>query len=152
MQVSQAGKELSFKGMHVVLSPDLSESAFQILPAGGSIQASFDIASTYDLSQGGAFDVVAKGALSYAELNTTAIIGAFPFTSNTVTTTVNGTQAAQAHDHHALARRTFLEEQPRCSTTQYKKAGEALKLCQGLSSYASQQARFSNRKFMDYWK
>ena len=136
--------------MHVVLSPDLSESAFQILPAGGSIQASFDIAKTYDLAQGGAFDVVAKGAFSYAELNANAIAGTYPFTSNTVTATVDGTQASQIYGHHALARRAILVAP--FTKEQDFKARHALLMCGKLSEHASRQAKSSDPMFKEYWK
>jgi deuterolysin len=102
VRVFRAGVELPFRGIHVLrhfgipnsrnADDNVSDvSAWQLLAAGQSIDTSFDIAATHDLSAGGAFEIYSEGRLPYTDvLGSPATLGFAVFTSNTVIAPFDG--------------------------------------------------------------
>ncbi|ORX94823.1 neutral protease 2-like protein [Clohesyomyces aquaticus] len=113
------------------------------------LQATFDIAEMHDVSTGGAFDVVSAGALSYAEANSTALTGMVPFSSNHISATVNGAEAAKV-------RRAFLNKrtsvQSDCTSSQRTATLNALSNCRSLASEAASAANSNTAKMTEYFK
>ena len=62
----------------------------------------------HDLSSGGPFDIVASGAVSFADVNGTEILGSVPLNSQTLSIQVDGTEA-QAARSAFLERRTVVQ-------------------------------------------
>lgn len=152
IEVFQAGEKVAFDGIRLrVSTSNLDESAFQILAAGESIEAFFDMAVAHDLGAGGDFDVVTEGAFAYAELDSTAIAGAIPFTSNTVAAAVNGEQAAKVRrDYQDLAKRTVVQTD--CTGTRRTATTTALSNCASLARTAASAAANNAAKLNEYFK
>ncbi|KAI9151600.1 Neutral protease [Paramyrothecium foliicola] len=94
-RVTVDSKPLEFDGLRLRLAVDsLTNEAFQVIPAGESVEVTFDIAEVYDLAAGGKVNVVASGALSFAEANSNTLIGSVGYESNAVEAEVNGEEAA----------------------------------------------------------
>ncbi|OAL43641.1 neutral protease 2-like protein [Pyrenochaeta sp. DS3sAY3a] len=152
VEVFQAGEKVAFDGIRLrVSTSNLDESAFQILAAGESIEASFDIAVAHDLGAGGDFDVLTEGAFAYAELDSTEIAGAVTFTSNTVSAAVNGEQAAKVRrDYQDLAKRTVVQSD--CTGTRLTATRNALTNCANLARTAASAAVSNSAKLNEYFK
>ncbi|KAF1842637.1 neutral protease 2-like protein [Cucurbitaria berberidis CBS 394.84] len=152
VEVFQSGKEVAFDGIRLrVSTANLDESAFHILAAGQSIEAAFDIAVAHDLSAGGNFDLVTEGAFAYAELDSTVIAGAVPFTSNTVSAAVNGEKAAKIRrDYIELAKRTVVQSD--CTGTRRSATTTAISNCASLARAASAAAANNPAKLNEYFK
>lgn len=152
IEVFQAGEKVAFDGIRLrVSTSNLDESAFQILAAGESIEAFFDMAVAHDLGAGGDFDVVTEGAFAYAELDSTVIAGAIPFTSNTVAAAVNGEQAAKVRrDYQDLAKRTVVQTD--CTGTRRTATTTALSNCASLARTAASAAANNAAKLNEYFK
>lgn len=146
VEVFQAGEKVAFEGIRLrVSTSNLDEAAFQILAAGESIEASFDIAVAHDLGAGGDFDVLTEGAFAYAELDSTEIAGAVTFTSNTVSAAVNGEQAAKVRrDYQDLAKRTIVQSD--CTGTRLTATRNALTNCASLARTAASAAVSNSAK------
>ncbi|KAL1614372.1 hypothetical protein SLS54_009799 [Diplodia seriata] len=96
-EVNSAESRIAFDGIRLrMATSNLSEDAFQSLAAGESVAVQFDLAEAHDLSSGGAIDILSSGAISFAADGTTSIAGAVPYTSNKISTTVDGAAAAAA--------------------------------------------------------
>ncbi|KAF3048745.1 hypothetical protein E8E11_003755 [Didymella keratinophila] len=151
-KTGEAEKKVAFDGIRLrVSTSNLDESAFQILPAGESIEASFDIAVAHDLSAGGDFDVLTEGAFAYANLNSTAIVGAVPFISNKVLAAVDGEQAGKVRrDYLELAKRTIVQSD--CTGSQRSATTTALSNCASLARTAASNAQTNNAKMTEYFK
>lgn len=85
-----------------VLQSNLAEDAFQTLEPGETVENEWDPAEVHDLSSGGDLEFVVRGSFLTAEAGATEITNEIPF-SSTVTSSVNGTTAAEA-------RRSFIEK------------------------------------------
>ncbi|KAL7272229.1 hypothetical protein RUND412_004974 [Rhizina undulata] len=60
------GQKLAFKGIYYSYFFDnLDDSAFTLLPAGGSIQKNIELAGLYDFTTSGPYKIVAQGALPF---------------------------------------------------------------------------------------
>jgi deuterolysin len=125
VEVFRAGAKVPFDGLRLrVSTANLDESAFQVLAAGESIEASFDIA---------------VGAFAYAELDSTEIAGAVPFTSNTVSASVDGETAAKVRrDYIDLAKRTIVQSD--CTGTRLTATRNAINNCASLARTAASAA------------
>ncbi|KAH7356206.1 neutral protease 2-like protein [Pyrenochaeta sp. MPI-SDFR-AT-0127] len=152
VEVFQAGEKIAFDGIRLrVSTANLDESAFQILAAGESIEASFDIAVAHDLGTGGDFDVITEGAFAYAELDSTEIAGAVEFTSNKVSAAVNGEQAARVRrDYLELSKRTIV--QSGCTGSRLTATNNAIANCASLARTAASAAVNNAAKLNEYFK
>ncbi|KAI9148443.1 Neutral protease [Paramyrothecium foliicola] len=100
-------KEIAFDGVRIiVLAENLDEDAFQVIAAGESVEASFDVAELHDLSEGGKFKINVSGAFQYAEDDSTTATGSVNFDTVSLEVDVDGEQAS-------LARLNFLEKRTR---------------------------------------
>jgi deuterolysin len=151
VEVFKAGAPVAFEGIRLrVSTANLEESAFQILKAGESIEAAFDIAVAHDMSAGGDFDLLTEGAFAYADLDSTAIAGAVPFTSNKVIAAVDGAKASKVRrDWIDLAKRTVLQSD--CTGTRRTATVNALANCASLARTAASAAS-NTAKLSEYFK
>lgn len=152
VEVFKAEDKVPFDGLRLRVSTNnLEESAFQVLAAGESIEASFDIAVAHDLSAGGAFKVLTEGAFAYANLDSTDIAGAVPFISNSVNAAVDGVQAGKIRrDFQELAKRTVVQSD--CTGTRRTATTTALSNCASLARTAATNAQSNNSKMTEYFK
>ncbi|KAH8707116.1 Deuterolysin metalloprotease family-domain-containing protein [Phaeosphaeriaceae sp. PMI808] len=152
VEVFKAGDKVTFDGIRLrVSTTNLEESAFQILKVGETIEADFDIAIAHDLSAGGEFDILTEGAFSYAELESTSIAGAVPFTSNKVSTVIDGAKAGKIRrDYIDLAKRTTVQSD--CSGSRLSATRTALSNCASLARTAASAAVNNAAKLNEYFK
>ncbi|KAF9696903.1 hypothetical protein EKO04_004749 [Ascochyta lentis] len=147
VEVFKAEEKVPFDGIRLrVSTSNLDESAFQIIAAGETIEASFDIAVAHDLSSGGDFKVVTEGAFAYANLDSTDIAGAVPFVSNSVDAAVNGKQASKVRrDYLDLAKRTIVQTD--CTGTRRTTTLTALSNCASLAHTAATAANSNTERY-----
>ncbi|KAF1365388.1 hypothetical protein EJ07DRAFT_80288, partial [Lizonia empirigonia] len=152
VEVFKAEEKVPFDGIRLrVSTSNLDESAFQVLAAGETIEASFDIAVAHDLSAGGDFKVVTEGAFAYANLDSTEIAGAVPFISNSVDAAVDGEQAGKVRrDYIDLAKRTVVQSD--CTGTRRTATLTALTNCASLARTAASAANSNTAKVTEYFK
>lgn len=88
--------QVAFDGIRLAVSQsNLAEGAFQTLQAGETIETEWDPAEVHDLSSGGHMDFVVRGSFLTADIGGTEITGEIPFSSNVLTSTVDGITAAR---------------------------------------------------------
>lgn len=152
VEVFKAEEKVPFDGIRLrVSTSNLDESAFQVLAAGETIEASFDIAVAHDLSAGGDFKVMTEGAFAYANLDSTEIAGAVPFISNSVDAAVDGEQAGKVRrDYINLAKRTVVQSD--CTGTRRTATLTALTNCASLARTAASAANSNTAKVTEYFK
>lgn len=123
-----------------------------MIAAGETVEVEWDIAAVHDLSTGGAFDVVAKGAVAYAEEDSTEIAGTVPFSSNILTTEVDGAAAAKVRrEFHDVYKRQIVQSD--CTGTKRTATINALSNCRSLAAAASQAAASgAAAKMTEYFK
>ncbi|KAH7271016.1 hypothetical protein FSOLCH5_003887 [Fusarium solani] len=150
-QVYSGEKNIPFDGVRVALDTSrLEETAFQRIPSGESIEVDFDIAEFHDLSAGGKFNILAEGALSFAQDDSTELIGSVPFYSNRIEAEVDGPQAFSVRTafHH---KRTQVQSD--CSGDKLAITQQALSRCSSMASKAQQAAASgSGDKMKEYFK
>ncbi|ORY60064.1 Deuterolysin metalloprotease family-domain-containing protein [Pseudomassariella vexata] len=151
VEVFQSASKIAFDGLRLQVSTTgLTDDAFQTIPAGEVVEATFDIAEMHDLSVGGEFDVISTGAISYAEADSTEIAGIVPFSSNTLTAAVDGVQAREARDNF-LNKRTSVQSD--CTGTRLTATRNALTNCRALAAAASSAAASgAAAKMTEYFK
>ena len=97
------------------------------------------MAEAHDLSAGGAFDIVSKGAISYAEEGSVDIAGAVPFTSNTITAKIDGVEANDVRSSfHNKVKRQILQAD--CTGAKLNATSTALTNCAALAVKAQEAA------------
>ncbi|KAB2568594.1 Neutral protease 2-like protein [Lasiodiplodia theobromae] len=149
-EIYSAENRVSFEGVRLrTLTSSLSEDAFQSLAAGETIEVTFDLGTTHDLSTGGAFDILTQGAIPYAEADSTELTGALSYLSNKISANVNGAEASKV-------RRDFSKRaavQSDCTGTRGTSTRTALSNCRSLALAASSAASSgSSSKFSEYFK
>ena len=72
----------------------MEDDDFEFIPAGSSIEVTFDVAELHDLSPGGAYSIHTTGALSYAEADSNELTGSVFYDSNTLDLDVDGDEAS----------------------------------------------------------
>lgn len=130
-------KPVEFKGIRLRLSKSAAgEDAFQHIEAGKSVEVTFDVAETHDLSQGGEFNIAAKGALQYALEHDDTLIGAAS-SSASITASIDGAAAAAVQDNQNMRRTTFQRD---CTGSRGQAVSNAANNCVSLSRQASRVA------------
>ncbi|KAF1953592.1 hypothetical protein CC80DRAFT_142124 [Byssothecium circinans] len=141
--------KVEFQGvkLRVDTTSPIAEDDFQVIQAGQTIEAAWDIAEVHDLSAGGAFDVVAAGNLNTAALDSTEISGIVSYSSNTVSAKVDGKAAA-------AVRRSFKRSavQSDCTGSRRTSTTTALSNCAALARAASSAASSNTAKVQEYFK
>lgn len=149
--IYQGGNKLEFDGIRLrVMTTGLGEEAFQIIPAGETVEATFDVGQVYDLSAGGSYDVVSLGAMSYAEANTTDIAGIYSVSGSTVTANVDGAAAKEVRRRFHAKR---IDVQSDCTGSKLTATNTAISNCRSLASAAATAASSgSATKLTEYFK
>ncbi|CAF3491710.1 unnamed protein product [Fusarium graminearum] len=140
-----------FDGVYLSIDTSLlDDTSFETIPAGGSYETSFDIAEFHDLSAGGKFSVLSSGVLSYAEENTTELVGSIPFYSNQIDAEVDGTQAFSVRTAFHSKR---AQVQSDCNGDRFAVTQAALAQCVSQAAAAQQAAANGPADKMDeYFK
>ncbi|KAL0253140.1 hypothetical protein SLS55_010591 [Diplodia seriata] len=149
-EIYSAESRVNFEGVRLrTLTSSLSEDAFQSIAAGETIEVTFDVGTTHDLSTGGAYDILAQGALPYAEADSTELSGALSYLSNKISATVDGAQASKVR--RDFTKRAALQSD--CTSTRGTATRTALTNCRSLALAASSAAvSGSSSKFSEYFK
>lgn len=145
-------KPVAFDGIKLLIATEnLEEDAFSRLASGESLEVTFDIAQYHDLSSGGAFQISSEGAFSFAEEDSTELVGSVPFTANTIEAEVDGEAASAVHTAFTLERRTRVQSD--CSGTRLSQTRSALSGCASWASQAQSVAESgSAAKMTEYFK
>lgn len=136
-----SGEEaVEFKGMRKrITTKNIAPDAFQHIPAGESIEVTFDVAHVHDLSPGGKYNIHTEGVWSFADENGNELIGSIPFESNKLEVDVNGAEAAAVHTaYHDNWKRTRVQSD--CSGSKGSATTAALSNCAKLARAAQQAA------------
>ncbi|KAM5449635.1 putative deuterolysin [Microsporum audouinii] len=160
---SQDGKEVQFTGMMPrYKNTDLKPTYFMSLPPKGTVEHSFDIAATHDLSRGGQFTLKAEGMVPIAEENSTNITGAAQYHSNELHMTIDGDQAASVKSAIGVAKRdgpftridkrTKIDMQSCGNRQELQSLTAALSASAKLSSMSAQAVSQNQQKYMEYFK
>ncbi|KAI4281091.1 MAG: hypothetical protein L6R38_003953 [Xanthoria sp. 2 TBL-2021] len=151
--VFKDGAPVAFKGvLKRIQTAELSEEVFATLAPGATLENTFELAAVTDLSAGGAFEVVAEGAVPLASAGSTELSGSeLNFRSNKLSITVDGAAAARvAPAVHILDDRTVVTS---CGGSQGTALSTALANSQRLSNAAATAAQSgSAAKFQEYFK
>ncbi|EKG20509.1 Peptidase M35 deuterolysin [Macrophomina phaseolina MS6] len=153
VEIYSAESRVGFEGVRLrTLTTGLSDDAFQSLAAGETIEVTFDVGTTHNLSSGGAFDLLSQGAIPYAEADSTEITGALSYISNKITANINGAEAEKVRrDFSAKVKRTALQSD--CTSSRGTATRTALTNCRSLALRASSAAvSGSSTKFSEYFK
>ncbi|KAI0513143.1 neutral protease [Xylaria bambusicola] len=152
VKITQGKSRVAFNGVRLrVMKSGLQESSFQVIPAGKTIEHTFDAAELHDLSAGGAVSMVSKGALQYAKAGSTQIIGSVPYSSNLLSATVDGVAASKIFKaYHAKAKRQAVQDD--CSSSQASATSEAINTCAELAAEAASVAESDDDKLAEYFK
>lgn len=143
---------LAFDGLRLTVSHvGLPEESFTIVKSGETIEVDFDAAELHDLSKGGVFDILTSGAFSYADLDSTEIVGTVPFKSNTVSSKVDGHEAGVIHKtFQDKAKRTIVQDD--CTGTQRTATVNGINNCASLASAARSAARSDTARLEEFFK
>lgn len=145
--------KLPFEGIRMRIATEaLPETAFVTIPAGQSLDVDFDVAELHDLSAGGHFDISAKGAISYANEDSTELAGTVSFASNTISADVDGLAARSV----LTAYRNKMKRQivqADCTGTKGETTKNAINGCRNLAQAAANAAsNGSAAKMEEYFK
>ncbi|KAL4794029.1 Deuterolysin metalloprotease family-domain-containing protein [Aspergillus venezuelensis] len=140
--------ELEFQGIkYRVKTTDLSDDALTSLAPGATIEDVFDIASTSDLSEGGSITLRSEGVVPLVtEKNVT---GSLPYTSNEITITVDGAEAAKVANVAVIDKRTRIAS---CSGSRSTALQTALRNTVSLANAAASAARSGGSRFTTFFK
>ncbi|KAK2873336.1 hypothetical protein FQN49_002432 [Arthroderma sp. PD_2] len=163
VNIYSKGGEVQFTGMMPRYKhTDLKPSYFMSLPPKGSVEHSFDIAATHDLSRGGEFTLKAQGMVPLAEEHGTDITGAAQYESNELHMNIDGKKAASVENAMGLVKRsgslTRIDKRTRidmqsCGNQQELQALTAsLRASAQLSSMSAQAVGSNQQKYMEYFK
>ncbi|KAH6894465.1 Deuterolysin metalloprotease family-domain-containing protein [Thelonectria olida] len=149
-EVYSGNQSVAFDGVRVSIHTDyLTDSAFQAIPAGESIEVEFDVAEMHDLSISGTYSILTSGALSYAEENSTTLIGSVPFSSNKLEAVIDGAEAYSVRT--AFQKRSIV--QPDCTGDRLTTITNALARSNSLATAAHQAAQSgADAKMIEYFK
>ncbi|KAM0323742.1 hypothetical protein ACHAQA_008679 [Verticillium albo-atrum] len=152
VEVFSGESKLAFDGIRLTVSTlGLTEDSFKVIKAGETIEVDFDAAELHDLSAGGAYEILTKGAFSVAELDSTVISGVLPYSSNTISSKVDGVQAATAHKNFQnKAKRTTVSTD--CTGTRRSATITAINNCASLASKARAAATSDTARLEEYFK
>ncbi|EFQ99338.1 metalloproteinase [Nannizzia gypsea CBS 118893] len=159
VKVYQDGAEVQFTGMlpRYKMS-DLTPDFFVNLGPKASVEHSFDLAATHDLSRGGKITVSANGVVPTAEENETTITGHTHYESNELTMDVDGKEAAAVEQSMGgdspagvIDKRSNIVTSS-CRGNQLQMLKTALANSARLSKAAASAAQRNPRKFQEYFK
>lgn len=149
---SEPAAKAPFTGiLRAIRRTNLTASAFLPLAAGATFETTIDAASVYDLSNG-TYSFVSQGAIPYAPAGSTILSGsAIPFTSNTLTLSVDGAAAALVPRAVPLEPRAKVQSD--CTGSQLSITTTALSNCARFAQAAAGAALTgSTARFQEYFK
>ncbi|OAA69710.1 Peptidase M35, deuterolysin [Cordyceps fumosorosea ARSEF 2679] len=136
------GSNVEFQGLRLRLSTEkLTDEDFQKIDAGQSIEVTFHLAETHDLSAGGKYSVSSTGVLSYATEADNKLIGSVSYTSNAIEAEIDGAIAAAVHGAIQARYEKRTHVQSDCTGSRRTGTINALKNCVALSTRAADAAR-----------
>ncbi|UNI22275.1 Deuterolysin [Purpureocillium takamizusanense] len=150
-KVFSGGAPVPFQGVRLRLATDLlNDSDFQRISPGETVEVTFDIAQTHDLSSGGKFDILADGSFAFANEKSNVLIGSIPYVSKQLGIEVDGGAAAAVHS-------AFHEKRTRvqsdCQGQQLQVTQTALRNCASIARKAQQAAASGPAaKLQEYFK
>jgi deuterolysin len=150
--INNSDSKVQFSGIRLYVSTKgLDESAFRVIAPGESIKTSFDIAEAHDVSAGGSFDVLSEGAISYAEADSTDLVGAVTFKSNVISTKIDGPEAAATRRSYlSKVKRTAVQSD--CTGDKSESLLKALAICHTRAAAAAAAAQTNDVKMIEYFK
>lgn len=150
VHVFQGSNKVDFEGIRLrITNGGFAEDSFQVIPAGQTIEVSFDAAELHDLATSGDYDFVANGVLSYAAAEGTEIAGVVPYSSNTLTAKVDGAEAAKVRTAF-VNKRTAVQTD--CTSTKRTSTVNAITACRSFAAAASSAALSNTAKLSEYFK
>ena len=142
------GEQVPFEGIKIrLLTTGLNTDDFVTLGAGDSKELTVETAALHTLSDGGDFDVFAKGLLPFAEEGSTELAGTYNYESNKLTMSIDGALAATVSK--AIAKRTVIGSS--CTGSKLSAIRTALSNCAKLATAAASAAS-SGTKLDTYFK
>ncbi|KAI0506078.1 neutral protease 2-like protein [Xylaria bambusicola] len=149
VKVFQGNNKLDFEGIRLrLMNGAFADEAFQTIPAGQTIEISFDAAELHDLTTTGDYDFVASGVLSFATTDRNEVAGVIPYSSNTITAKVDGEEAAKVRS--AFVKRTSVQSD--CTGSKLTATRNAVTNCRSFASRASSAALSNTAKVQEYFK
>lgn len=159
VQITVDGAPVQSRGLRLIYGTDeLDESLFVPIPAGQSVEVSFDIAATHWVHQSphGKHKITAVGSFQYAELNSTKIVGHIPYRSNGLAVEVDLVKAAAAFEgfhppKDELRRRAYISDK-RCTKDQIGQVRNGMEACAKAAQAAADQAAKGGSLYTVYFK
>ncbi|KAI0854861.1 neutral protease [Xylaria cubensis] len=149
VKVYQGKNKVGFSGVRLrIASSNLPEAGFQTIKAGKTVSTTFDAAELHDLSAGGAYDIVSKGALQYASAGSNKIEGSITFSSNVLSAKVDGTKASAAFKSFQEKRETVQSD---CSGDELTATVNAINGAASLAQAAASVAGSDDDKLNEYF-
>lgn len=150
---NKAVGKASFMGIRYrVSTEDLVDDEFMTVYAGEKIERTINLASVYDLSAGGRFDIIAQGTFPYAEVGSTEIVGATRYLSNVLSINIDGDLAGMAEKAFSrLDKRSDIKAN--CANAQLAATNAALANCLKLANAGAKAAEIDPpRRMLQFFK
>ncbi|CAI6020384.1 hypothetical protein V2G26_001867 [Clonostachys chloroleuca] len=146
-RISQNAKSVPFTGPRFFIhTENLSDSAFQVIAAGETVEVEWDAAQWHDLGAGGDFDIATTGSLQYANEGSNTIVGQVVYSSDTIQAKVDGTQAAEVFSAFKIAQHEKrVTVQNDCSGTKKTAVTNAISKAKSYAQSASSAATAGTR-------
>ncbi|KAG6041482.1 hypothetical protein E4U41_004059 [Claviceps citrina] len=148
------GNKVQFQGIRQRISTEnLDDSAFEHIPAGKSVEVVFNVGQVHDLSSGGTFNIHSRGVLQFANQHDNQVVGSVAYTSNNVSASVDGAQAASVLKTSLGARKDKRSiVQSDCTNFKRNVANRALFNCARVAALSRAAAQMNNAKVREYFK
>ncbi|KAI8948479.1 neutral protease [Xylaria longipes] len=141
--------KMDFSGVRLrMATSNLPEAGFQTIMAGKTVSTTFDAAELHDLSAGGAYDIISKGALQYAAAGSNKIEGSVPYSSNVLSAKVDGAKAAATFKSFHTKRETVQSD---CTGDQLTATTDGIAGAASLAQAAAQAAGSNDDKLNEYF-
>ncbi|KAK3186936.1 hypothetical protein K4F52_004380 [Lecanicillium sp. MT-2017a] len=148
--VSTEGGPVNFDGVRLRLDTEnLTDEDFEKIAAGQSVEVTFDLAETHDLSAGGKYTMTSTGVLSFSDAADNKLIGSVPYQSNSLQAEIDGAVAA-ATRRSVMARhakRTHVQSD--CTGSRGSATRSALSNCVKLANAAKKVAQSGSASKME---
>ncbi|RYC62585.1 hypothetical protein CHU98_g3629 [Xylaria longipes] len=149
VNVYQGKNKMDFSGVRLrMATSNLPEAGFQTIMAGKTVSTTFDAAELHDLSAGGAYDIISKGALQYAAAGSNKIEGSVPYSSNVLSAKVDGAKAAATFKSFHTKRETVQSD---CTGDQLTATTDGIAGAASLAQAAAQAAGSNDDKLNEYF-
>lgn len=144
------GGPVNFDGVRLRLDTEnLTDEDFEKIAAGQSVEVTFDLAETHDLSAGGKYTMTSTGVLSFSDAADNKLIGSVPYQSNSLQAEIDGAVAA-ATRRSVMARhakRTHVQSD--CTGSRGSATRSALSNCVKLANAAKKVAQSGSASKME---